>query len=53
MCALFDRNLAIRDDYIILNESRPKITVINLSRVQKVKGEILLQFIAIFSVFQV
>ncbi len=29
----------------------PKITVINMSRVQKVKGEVLLQFIAIFSVF--
>ncbi len=37
------------DGYIILNES--KITVIKMSRVQKAKGEVLLQFIAIFSVF--
>ncbi len=39
------------DDCITLNESTPKITVTNMSRVQKVKGEVLLQFIAIFSVF--
>ncbi len=39
------------DDYITLNESTPKITVINMGRVQKVKGEELLLFIAIFSVF--
>ena len=39
------------DDYIILNESTPKITVINMSHVQKVKGEVLLQFITMFSVF--
>uniref|UniRef100_A0A9J7X3K5 Reverse transcriptase domain-containing protein n=1 Tax=Cyprinus carpio carpio TaxID=630221 RepID=A0A9J7X3K5_CYPCA len=29
----------------------PKITVINMSHVQKVKGEVLLQFITMFSVF--
>ncbi len=39
------------DEYIILNESTPKITVIKKSRVQKAKGEVLLQFITIFSVF--
>ncbi len=39
------------DDYITLNESTPKITVTNMSRVQKVKREVLLQFITIFSVF--
>ncbi len=39
------------DDYITLNESTPKITVTNMNRVQKVKGKVLLQFIAIFSVF--
>ncbi len=39
------------DEYIILNESNPKITVTKMSRVQKAKGEVLLQFIAILSVF--
>ncbi len=39
------------DEYIILNKSTPKITVIKMSHVQKAKGEVLLQFIAIFSVF--
>ncbi len=39
------------DDNFFLNESTPKITVTNMSRIQKVKGEVLLQFIAIFSVF--
>ncbi len=39
------------DEYIILNESTPKITVTKMSRIQKAKGEVLLQFIAIFSVF--
>ncbi len=39
------------DENIILNESYPKITVIKMSRVQKAKGEVLWQFIAIFSVF--
>ncbi len=44
------------DNYITLNESTPpppphKITVTNMSRVQKVKGEVFLQFIAIFSVY--
>ena len=40
------------DDYIIVNESPPtKITVINMSHVQKVKGEVLLQFITMFSGF--
>ncbi len=39
------------DEYIILNESTPKITVIKISHIQKAKAEVLLQFIAIFSVF--
>ncbi len=39
------------DEYNILNESAPKITVINMSRIQKAKGEVLLQFITILSVF--
>ncbi len=39
------------DEYIILNESAPKITVTKMSSVQKAKGEVLLQFIAILSVF--
>ncbi len=39
------------DEYITLNESTPKITAIKMSHVQKAKGEVLLQFIAIFSVF--
>ncbi len=43
------------DNYIILNETTPppppKITVINMSRVQKVKGVVLLQFIVIFPIF--
>ncbi len=39
------------DDYFTLNESTPKITVTNMNRIQKVKGEVLLQFIAIFSAF--
>ncbi len=41
------------DEYIIINESYPppQITVIKISCVQKEKGEVLLQFIAIFSVF--
>ncbi len=30
------------DEYIILNESTPKITVIKMSSVQKAKGEMLL-----------
>ncbi len=36
------------DEYIILNDSAPKITVTKMSHVQKAKGEVLLQFIAIF-----
>ncbi len=39
------------DEYIILNESAPKITVSKMSRVQKAKGEVLLQFIVMLSVF--
>ncbi len=40
------------DEYIIINEpTPPQITVIKISCVQKEKGEVLLQFIAIFSVF--
>ncbi len=39
------------DEYIILNESTLKITVIKISHIQKTKAEVLLQFIAIFSVF--
>ncbi len=40
------------DEYIILKESTPpKITVTKMSRFQKAKGEVLLQFITIFSVF--
>ncbi len=39
------------DEYIILNESTHKITVIKFSHIQKAKVEVLLQFIAIFSVF--
>ncbi len=45
------------DQYIILNEyfkyppPPPKITVIKMSLIQKAKGEVLLQFIAILSVF--
>ncbi len=40
------------DEYINLNESTPKITVTKKkSRIQKVKGKVLLQFIEIFSVF--
>ncbi len=39
------------DEYIILNESSPKITVKKTSRIQKAKGEVLLQFISILSVF--
>ncbi len=40
------------DEYIILNESAPpKITVTKMSRVQKAKWEVLVQFIAILSVF--
>ncbi len=38
------------DNYIILTSLPPKITVTDMSRIQKVKGEVLLQFIAIFSV---
>ncbi len=38
------------DEYIILSLP-PKITVTKMSRVQKAKGEVLLQFITIFSVF--
>ncbi len=39
------------DEYIILNESAPKITVSKMSRIQKSKGEVLLQFIVMLSVF--
>ncbi len=39
------------DEYILLMSLPPKITVIKMNRVQKAKGEVLLQFIAIFSVF--
>ncbi len=40
------------DEYIILKRVYPpKITVTKMSRVQKAKGEVLLQFITIFSVF--
>ncbi len=39
------------DEYNILNESAPKITVTKMSRIQKAKGEVLLQFITILSVF--
>ncbi len=40
------------DEYITLKESTPPmITVINMCHVQKVKGEVMLQFIAIFLVF--
>ncbi len=39
------------DEYIILKSLPPKITVIKISRIQNAKGEVLLQFIAIFSVF--
>ncbi len=40
------------DEYIILNESTPNITDTKMSRFQKAKGGgVLLQFIAIFSVF--
>ncbi len=38
------------DEYIILNESAHKI-VTKMSHVQKAKGEVLLQFITILSVF--
>ncbi len=40
-----------QDEYIILNESAPKVTVTKMSRVQKANGEVLLQFIAILSLF--
>ncbi len=39
------------DEYITLNESTPKTTVIKMSHVQKAKGEVLLQCITILSVF--
>ncbi len=39
------------DEYITLNECTPEIIAIKMSHVQKVKGEVLLQFIATFSVF--
>ncbi len=39
------------DEYIILNESAPKMTVTKMSRIQKAKGEVLLQFITILSIF--
>ncbi len=39
------------DEYIILNESTPQDYCYKMSRVQKAKGEVLLQFITIFSVF--
>ncbi len=40
------------DEYITLNESTPQIIAIKMSRIQQVKGEVLLQFIATFSVFR-
>ncbi len=39
------------DEYIILNESTPQDYCYKMSRVQKATGEVLLQFITIFSVF--
>ncbi len=39
------------DEYIILNESTPQDYCYKNERVQKAKGEVLLQFITIFSVF--
>ncbi len=39
------------DEYITLNESHPQDYSYKMSHVQKAKGEVLLQFIAIFSVF--
>ncbi len=39
------------DEYIILNESTFQDYGLKMSRIQKAKGEVLLQFIAKFSVF--